>query len=374
LWKFSKWAKWPKTNQSSNSNKNNMKEKKYENNNNNDIANVNKDSDDDNNNNIEEITASTSSTTTTTNNNNNTNSNYILYIDIGIIVIFLITIVTIATVYSMKANKVDSTTVQIIHVWAYSWMTAVCTGLGALPFFMIDDVNDFWLGTCNALAGGMMIAASFILIYEGAWDGINSSSDSVNIHGDLRMTIFKLLLGFLFGIGFIRFCRKRLEQYEDLKMGNIDGLEAQKVLLVVGVMTIHSLSEGVGIGVAFSGRAGLRLGSIVSSSLAVHNIPEGLAVALVLVPKGISAKGAVVWSIFSSIPQPVMAVPTYLFVASFLHVLPIGLGFAAGAMIDVASMELLPEALEKINNLWLTITVTMVSSVLMLCSQLFLSG
>ena len=93
-----------------------------------------------------------------------------------------------------------------------------------------------------------------------------------------------------------------------------------------------------------------------------------------LVPKGISAKGAVVWSIFSSIPQPIMAVPTYLFVAQMLHVLPIGLGFAAGAMLDVAGMELLPEAFELINNRWLTVVVTIISSVFMLCSQFFLSG
>jgi hypothetical protein len=46
----------------------------------------------------------------------------------------------------------------------------------------------------------------------------------------------------------------------------------------------------------------------------------------------------------------------------------------AGAMIDVAGMELLPEALEMINNVWITIIVTMIASVLMLCSQFFLSG
>lgn len=304
--------------------------------------------------------------------NSSSSSDYNLYINVGVICITIITIATIITVYTMKDSKTNTTAVNIIHVWAYSWMTAVCTGLGAVPFFMIDNVNDFWLGICNALAGGMMIAASFVLLYEGAADGNGDfNAYDVNLLG---ITLFKMFVGFIFGVGFVRFCRKRLAQYQNLMMGNLDGLEARKVLLVVGVMTIHSLSEGVGIGVAFSGQAGLRLGSIVSSTLAVHNIPEGLAIALVLVPKGISAKGAVVWSIFSSIPQPIMAVPTYLFVAQMLHVLPIGLGFAAGAMLDVAGMELLPEAFELINNRWLTVVVTIISSVFMLCSQLFLSG
>ena len=93
---------------------------------------------------------------------------------------------------------------------------------------------------------------------------------------------------------------------------------------------------------------------------------------MVLVPKGISATGAVVWSVFTSIPQPIMAVPTYLFVAQFLYMLPIGLGFAAGAMIDVAGVELLPEALEMIDRPLLTVAVTVVSSMVMLCSQFFL--
>lgn len=62
-------------------------------------------------------------------------------------------------------------------------------------------------------------------------------------------------------------------------------------------------------------------------------------------PQGMGVVRAAGWSVFSSLPQPLVAVPAFLFVSFFDGMVPIGLGFAGGAMLWMVAAQVVPGAL-----------------------------
>jgi ZIP family zinc transporter len=227
--------------------------------------------------------------------------------------------------------------------------TALATGLGALPFLLFAHPGRSALGSANSLAAGAMVGASVGLVWEGWHRGPG-----------------RVVVGLLTGAIFIAVTRRVLKRDGERHFGAVRGADAVAMLLIVGVMTIHSFTEGVGVGVAFGG--GEELGVVIALAIAVHNIPEGLAISLVLVPRGVSVGRAAAWSVFSSLPQPLMAVPAFLFVESFEPLLPAGLGFAAGAMAWMVAEDLLPEA-ARAAPIWVVALVTSVAAAAMLALQ-----
>ena len=214
---------------------------------------------------------------------------------------------------------------DVLAVFIAAVVTALATGLGAAPLLLGRRIRDARVGLATAVAAGSMLGASAGLFWTGGSEGL-----------------LRTVAGSLLGVGFIVATRWQVGHRGEVHFGTLRGADAIGALMIVGVMTVHSFTEGVGVGVAFGG--GETLGVLITVAIAVHNIPEGLAISLVLVPRGISVPRAAAWSVFSSLPQPLMALPAFLLVEWFGPVLPIGLGFAGGAMVWMVAAQLLPEA------------------------------
>lgn len=217
--------------------------------------------------------------------------------------------------------------------------TAIVCGLGTLPFFFIDDVSDRWTVALWGLASGIMLAASlFGFIFEGLAEG----------------TLLQVGTGLLVGAALVIVANRAIHGHE-ISPSEIPQADFNKMLLIVGVLTVHSFPEGVALGVAFAdiglengiAIAGISipvLALIITAAISIQNIPEGLAVAIPLHTFGTSN-----WKIFgaavlSSVPQPIGAGIAFVFVRIAREFLPFGFGFAAGAMIYLVLTEMIPEA------------------------------
>jgi ZIP family zinc transporter len=206
-------------------------------------------------------------------------------------------------------------------------ITVLANGLGGIPFVFVKDFPVELARLGWAAAGGLMLSASvFNLIIPGiAEEGV-----------------IPVGIGILLGAALMAMTSWFLENRE-YSVHGVTEEGARRIILVLATLFIHSIPEGMAIGVSFgSGEA--TLGLIMTIAIAIHNIPEGVAVSLPLRAEGVSGWRCVGWAIFSGVPQLIAAIPAYLAVMRFRPLLPYAFGFAAGAMIYLVMGEMIPES------------------------------
>ncbi|HWC49630.1 MAG TPA: ZIP family metal transporter [Solirubrobacterales bacterium] len=204
--------------------------------------------------------------------------------------------------------------------------TALATGLGAIPVWFLGDraaaLTPFLLGIA---AGVMGVASIFGLLIPAAEEG----------------SVWAVLAGLFVGGVVLGVARRRLEP-EAAFMGR-RGPGARTSALVFGVLFVHSLPEGLAVGTAYaSERAGLGLFVIVA--IAIQNVPEGTSVAIPMEVAGFSRARQFWAAVGTSAPQPVGALIAYLAVEEVTALLPFSFAFAAGAMLSLIAIEMLPQA------------------------------
>mmetsp|Transcript_103466 Transcript_103466/g.163295 ORF Transcript_103466/g.163295 Transcript_103466/m.163295 type:complete len:292 (-) Transcript_103466:397-1272(-) len=219
----------------------------------------------------------------------------------------------------------------------------LCAGtsaLGSLPISLVGKMTDMHMGACISVAAGMMLGCSVVLAIESL----------------LASSCLALVCGFVAGVALIHSIEWLLEGRENLTFGDLKGSDAAGGLVIFCSLVLHSLGEGLSIGVSamevVSHEVNSGLNSVVLISLAIHNIPEGMATCMCYMSKGMSIKRAAFFAFISNLPQPISALLSFCCVQQLQAMelaIPIGLGMASGAMCCVVFKELAPEALEKLS-------------------------
>ena len=205
--------------------------------------------------------------------------------------------------------------------------TALATGLGAVPVFALGERAAALRPLLWGLAAGLMGVASVVGLLEPALD-----------EGSAAVVVGGLVAGALFLVA-----SRRALAGRDVHVGKLRGAGVRRSLLVLGVLFVHSLPEGFAIGTAFaSEREGL--GLFIVLAIALQNVPEGTASAIPMQQAGFPAWQQFWAAVATSLPQPLGAVVAYLLVEQIQALLPFSFAFAAGAMLALVALELVPQA------------------------------
>lgn len=216
------------------------------------------------------------------------------------------------------------------------------TTLGSsMVFFLKGELPDKLQKALLGFASGVIIAAS-------VWSLL---IPSIEMASESTPEWFPAAVGFLAGMGFLLLL-DNVVPHLHLNSNFPEGKNCNlgKNAMLVFAVALHNLPEGMAVGVVISGMLSgngiisVAATFVLSLGIAIQNFPEGAIISLPLASMGMSRRRAFYCGFASGIVEPIGALLTILLSGLVLPILPYVLSFAAGAMIYVVVEELIPEA------------------------------
>jgi ZIP family zinc transporter len=221
-----------------------------------------------------------------------------------------------------------------------SVLAGLATGVGALPAIFLKNISDRLFNSLLGAAAGVMLAATaFSLLVPGMEAG---KIVWPNSHEGMLV----VSLGMMLGAFFLHYADQNLPHLHFDDTSELTATSIKRISLFIAAITIHNFPEGMSVGVSF-GSGDMKNGIVLAVAIALQNIPEGLAVALPLVGLGYNKWKAVGIATLTGLVEPVGGLLGITMVTTFQSILPIAMGFAAGAMLFVISEEIIPETHSK---------------------------
>ena len=217
-------------------------------------------------------------------------------------------------------------------------LAALATALGTLPVLLSHQFSQRSFDTMLGFGAGVMLAAtSFSLVIPaleaagaqgfGSWGAGGIVGGGVLLGAALLLAI------------------DRVVPHEHFIKG-VEGppaIKLKRVWLFVLAIALHNLPEGLAIGVAFAGSDPVAA-TALATGISIQDVPEGMVVALALRGVGYGRLASASLGVASGLVEPVMAVLGATLVTLTASLLPWGLALAAGAMLFVISHEIIPES------------------------------
>ena len=235
-----------------------------------------------------------------------------------------------------------------------SFLAGLCTGLGALIVVFLDlQERSPHMAFCLGLSAGVMLTIStFDLLLPPLLNAAHA------------WAALACLLWFFVGIGAEVTLSKMLPEeagaddllplFSDDRSGGAlskSAMDTRRRRFRLGILltitrALHNFPEG--LAVAASSLQSRELGLTMTIAIAIHNIPEGLCVAVPIYAATRNIYKSVLLATLSGLTEPMGAVlALVLFGDVEVEVLDQVLCFVAGIMISVSCRELIPEAVRS---------------------------